>query len=68
MSTYPELHLYIDGEWRKAASDLPVLNPATEDEIGRLPHADVGDLDDALDAAAKGFNAWSKTAAKNCCS
>ena len=62
MSTYPELHLYIDGEWRKAASDLPVLNPATEDEIGRLPHADVGDLDDALDAAAKGFNAWSKTA------
>ncbi len=37
MSTYPELNLYIDGEWRKCASDLPVLNPATEEEIGRLP-------------------------------
>ena len=62
MSTYPDLHLYIDGEWRKTASDLPVLNPATEEEIGRLPHAEQGDLDDALDAAAKGFKVWSHTA------
>ena len=62
MSTYPDLHLYIDGEWRKTASDLPVLNPATEEEIGRLPHAQVSDLDDALDAAAKGFSAWCRTA------
>jgi succinate-semialdehyde dehydrogenase/glutarate-semialdehyde dehydrogenase len=58
MSTYPELNLYINGEWRKAASDLPVLNPATEEEIGRLPHADKSDLDDALDAAVKGFEKW----------
>ena len=62
MSTYPELNLYIDGEWRKAASDLPVLNPATEEEIGRLPHADKGDLDDALDAAVKGFDRWRQVA------
>ncbi len=61
MSTYPDLQLYIDGEWRKTASDLPVLNPATEEEIGRLPHADREDLDDALEAAAKGFEVWSKT-------
>ena len=61
MSTYPELHLYIDGDWRKTAGDLPVLNPATEDEIGRLPHAELSDLEDALEAAGKGFRVWSKT-------
>jgi succinate-semialdehyde dehydrogenase/glutarate-semialdehyde dehydrogenase len=58
MSKYPDLHLYIDGKWRKTASDLPVLNPATEEEIGRLPHAEKSDLDDALAAAAKGFEVW----------
>jgi succinate-semialdehyde dehydrogenase/glutarate-semialdehyde dehydrogenase len=42
MSTYPDLHLYINGEWRKTARDLPVINPATEEEIGRLPHAGSG--------------------------
>ncbi len=62
MSTYPDLNLFIDGEWRKAASDIPVLNPATEEEIGRLPHAEQSDLDDALAAAARGFEVWRKTA------
>ena len=62
MSTYPDLHLYINGEWRKTANDLPVLNPATEEEIGRLPHAEMSDLDDALEAAEKGFRIWSRVA------
>ena len=62
MSTYPDLHLYIGGEWRKTVADIPVLDPATEHEIGRLPHAEQRDLDDALEAAEKGFRAWSKTA------
>jgi succinate-semialdehyde dehydrogenase/glutarate-semialdehyde dehydrogenase len=62
MSTYPDLYLYINGEWRKTADDLPVLNPATEEEIGRLPHATTTDLDDALEAAEKGFKTWSQTA------
>jgi succinate-semialdehyde dehydrogenase/glutarate-semialdehyde dehydrogenase len=62
MSTYPDLHLYINGEWRKTVNDLPVLNPATEEEIGRLPHAEKVDLDDALDAAANGFRVWSHVA------
>ncbi len=61
-STYPDLHLFINGEWRKTAHDIPVLNPATEEEIGRLPHAERRDLDDALEAAAHGFKVWSKTA------
>jgi succinate-semialdehyde dehydrogenase/glutarate-semialdehyde dehydrogenase len=62
MSTYPDLHLYINGEWRKTSSDLPVLNPATEQEIGRLPHADRSDLDDALAAAEQGFKTWRQAA------
>lgn len=61
MNSYPDLHLYIDGEWRKTANDIPVVDPATEDEIGRLPHAEQSDLDDALEAAQKGFRTWSKT-------
>ena len=65
MSTYPELHLYIGGEWRKTADDLPVVNPATEQEIGRLPHADIADLDDALAAAQEGFHVWSRTAPRD---
>ncbi len=60
MSTYPDLHLFINGEWRKTANDLPVLNPATEEVIGRLPHAERSDLDDALEAASKGFKIWSR--------
>ena len=62
MNNYPDLHLYINGEWRKAAGDLPVLNPATEEEIGRLPHADKHELDDALTAAEQGFRVWRKVA------
>ena len=61
MSTYPELKLFIGGEWRKTPEDLPVLNPATEEELGRLPHARVSDLEDALGAAQGGFEIWRKT-------
>lgn len=62
MIIYPDLFLFINGEWRKTANDLPVLNPATEEEIGRLPHAEMSDLDDALEAAANGFKVWSQVA------
>lgn len=61
MSTYPDLRLFIAGAWRKTADDLPVVNPATEEELGRLPHAGIGDLEDALHAAEAGFQIWSKT-------
>jgi succinate-semialdehyde dehydrogenase/glutarate-semialdehyde dehydrogenase len=62
MSIYPELHLYINGEWRKTGHDLPVVNPATEEEIGRLPHARESDLGDAVESAARGFKAWRQVA------
>lgn len=59
---YPDLDLFIGGKWRKTAGDMPVVNPATEEVIGRLPHAEPSDLDDAMEAAEKGFKIWSRTA------
>lgn len=61
MGTYPDLKLFIDGGWRETAETLPVVNPATEEELGRLPHARTSDLEDALSAAERGFKVWSKT-------
>lgn len=62
MTSYPDLKLYIGGEWRDTENHLPVVNPATEEEIGRLPHAEIADLDDALAAAEDGFRIWRNTA------
>lgn len=62
MTDYPDLQLFIDNQWRKTADTLPVLNPATEAEIGRLPVAGRSDLDDAMEAAERGFRLWSRTA------
>lgn len=58
---YPELKLFIAGEWRTARRDMAVVNPATEEEIGRLPCAEISDLDDALAAAEEGLRIWSAT-------
>jgi succinate-semialdehyde dehydrogenase/glutarate-semialdehyde dehydrogenase len=57
---YPNVQLFIDGKWRPAASGrtIPVLNPATEENVGTVAHADRSDLDEALAAAEKGFKAW----------
>lgn len=58
---YPEIELYVDGQWRRA-SGAPIVNPADESVIGTVPHATRADLDDALDAAQRGFHVWRKTA------
>jgi len=57
---YPELGLYVDGEWRQGGSGrtAPVLNPATEEILGQVPMATIADLDDAIRAARKGFETW----------
>ena len=58
---YPELQLFIDGEWISKGdrkSEL-VLNPATGEVLGELPHATTADLDRALASSQKGFKAWS---------
>jgi succinate-semialdehyde dehydrogenase/glutarate-semialdehyde dehydrogenase len=62
---YPDTRLFIDGTWRDAAAGrwIEVLNPATEEAIGRVAHAGTEDLDAALDAARRGFAAWRKVSA-----
>jgi succinate-semialdehyde dehydrogenase/glutarate-semialdehyde dehydrogenase len=58
--TYPNTQLFIDGQWQDAADgrSLAVFNPATGQEIGRVAHAGIADLDRALAAAQKGFETW----------
>ena len=65
MTDYPDIGLYIGGSWRTTADDLPVVNPANEQVIGRLACAGRQDLDDAVEAAAKGFEIWSRTAPRD---
>src|SRR6476660_3441560 len=40
-----------------------VINPATEKPLAHLPHASKADLDEALEAAKKGFALWRATSA-----
>ena len=57
---YPELKLFIAGEWVGAAGrhTQPVINPATEEVLGELPHASNADLDRALQAASEAYPKW----------
>jgi len=52
--------LYIDGAWRPASTGetLDIIDPATEDVVGAVPVASQQDIDDALEAAQRGFEAW----------
>jgi succinate-semialdehyde dehydrogenase / glutarate-semialdehyde dehydrogenase len=61
MTAYPSIELYIDGHW-KTADGQPVINPADESVLGMVPTATIGDLNDALAAAERGFKVWRKTA------
>jgi succinate-semialdehyde dehydrogenase/glutarate-semialdehyde dehydrogenase len=62
---YPNVQLHINGEWRPARSGrtLEVLNPATIEVLGTVAHAGRDDLDEALEAAEKGFQTWKKVPA-----
>jgi len=57
---YPDTQLFINDRWCDAASrkTIPVINPSTDLEIGRVAHAGVADLDRALQAAQEGFELW----------
>ena len=66
MSTnYPDTHLFLNGEWREAVAkeSLEIINPATEEVIGKVSHARKEDLDIALSAAEKAFDSWKNVSA-----
>ncbi|TQF77678.1 NAD-dependent succinate-semialdehyde dehydrogenase [Elioraea sp. Yellowstone] len=57
---YAILEMLIDGKFTRGSSGKgePVINPATEQTLAELPHAAQSDLEAAVAAAEKGFNAW----------
>ncbi|SHN31486.1 2,5-dioxopentanoate dehydrogenase (NAD+) [Duganella sacchari] len=63
--SYPDVRLLIGNEWSDATGGktIPVLNPATGKAIGTVAHASTADLDRALAAAQRGFEAWRKVPA-----
>jgi aldehyde dehydrogenase (NAD+) len=52
---------YIAGEWVNPVSDnmMPVLNPATEEQIGTVALGNTADVDNAVTAAKSAFNSFS---------
>ncbi|MEQ1541904.1 MAG: NAD-dependent succinate-semialdehyde dehydrogenase [Novosphingobium sp.] len=58
-----DLSLFINGSWKLGEGrDLfPVVDPARGETIAEVPMATPADLDEALDAAAKGFALWRAT-------
>lgn len=64
--TYPNTQLFINGHWQDGSEGktVPVVNPATGQEIGTVAHASRIDLDAALEAAQKGFETWRNMSAQ----
>ena len=62
---YTNVSLLIDNRWTAALSGkvIEVLDPATEEPLGTVAHADTADLDLALAAAQRGFDVWRKISA-----
>jgi len=51
---------YVEGQWRQsgATSHLAVMNPATAEELGRVPLCSPGEVEQAVQAAAAAFPPW----------
>lgn len=64
-SQYADVLLLIDGEWISARdrTSSAVVNPATGEEIGRVPHATRDDMERAVESTQKGFKIWRNTSA-----
>jgi succinate-semialdehyde dehydrogenase/glutarate-semialdehyde dehydrogenase len=62
---YPDVNLFINGEWRPSRSGerLPVVNPVDGSELGSIAKADREDMDEAVAAAAQGFEHWRRFSA-----
>jgi succinate-semialdehyde dehydrogenase/glutarate-semialdehyde dehydrogenase len=60
---YPTAAL-IDGVWVTSADTFPVTDPATGEEIARVPNLGAAEARQAIDAAHKAFPAWAAKTAK----
>ena len=57
---YKKFGQFIDGKWQQAEKKetYDVINPATEEVIGKVSKATPVDVDKALKSAEKGFSVW----------
>ncbi|HLR52899.1 MAG TPA: NAD-dependent succinate-semialdehyde dehydrogenase [Candidatus Avamphibacillus sp.] len=56
--------MYINGEWiGEKFAKATVINPANEEEVGTVPVGGKKETTEAIDAAHKAFQTWSKTTA-----
>ena len=60
---YEDLCLYMNGKFIKQGGrrEQDIVNPATGQVVGRLPHATREDLDQALAAAQRAFGSWRRS-------
>ncbi|MBX6320396.1 MAG: NAD-dependent succinate-semialdehyde dehydrogenase [Rhodospirillaceae bacterium] len=60
---YEQYGLFVDGRWRPAGDGgtYAVINPATEEPIGRAPLATRADAEAAIAAAHKALTGWRRT-------
>jgi len=61
--TAPRQQMFIDGDWADARSGetATIINPATEEEIAKVPKGDASDVDRAVAAARSAFATWSQS-------
>ena len=62
---YNKFGQFIDGKWRQSSSGevYEVINPATEEIIGKASKANKDDIDAALKSAEKGLEIWKNKSA-----
>ena len=60
---YEKFGQFINGKWQKSSGGetYDVINPATEEIIGKASKANKNDIDLALKSAQKGFEIWKNT-------
>jgi len=61
--SYSRNRLYVAGEWcaPKGHGTIDVINPATEETLGYIPHGNSEDVDAAVSAAREAFEPWANT-------
>jgi len=59
---YSKYGQFIDGSWKASSNKdtYDVINPATEEIIGKASKAAAADIDKALKSSEKGFEVWKK--------
>ena len=60
---YSNFGQFIDGKWQQSANKetYDVINPATEEVIGKASKATAADVEQALKSAEKGLKVWKST-------